>query len=80
MSGSRLFITLIRGRKFPEACSELWSTIATWFTPRPAWRRYRVAPRANPAAFRHDLLREIQLDLRRAGLVASRRIPGQSTL
>ncbi len=72
--------TLHRTRKSVEAFVRFWTRVSTWFAPKNHWRRYRVAPRANPAAFRDDMLREIQLDLRRAGLVASRRIPGQSTL
>lgn len=43
----------------------LWLTFSAWLAPSPTWRRYRVAPRANPAAFRHALLRAIQCDLRR---------------
>ena len=58
----------------------LWLTLIAWLAPYPAWRRYRVTPRANPAAFRHDLLREIQLELRRTGLIASHQVPGRTTL
>jgi hypothetical protein len=58
----------------------LWAIVAAWFAPRLVLRRYRVTPRANPAAFRHDLLRGIQLELCRAGLVTSRQIPGRTTL
>lgn len=58
----------------------LWALVAAWFAPRLVLRRYRVMSQANPAAFRHDLLRGIQFKLRRAGLAASRRIPDHSTL
>lgn len=37
--------------------------LLAFLTPCPAWRRYRVAPRANPAAFRHELLCGIQREL-----------------
>jgi len=46
--------------------SQLCDTVLTWFAPPPTLRRYRVTPRANPAAFRHNLLRGIQLELRRS--------------
>jgi hypothetical protein len=46
----------------------------------PPLRRYRVTPRANPAAFRHDLLREIQLELRRTDIAGSRSVAGQTTI
>ncbi len=67
-------------RRIVNLFLQLWFTFTAWLAPHPPWRRYRVAPRANPAAFRHDLLREIQLELRRTGLVTSRQIPDQTTL
>lgn len=58
----------------------LWFTVAAWFGPRPALRRYRVTPRANPAAFRYVLLRGIHLELCRAGLTGSREAAGRTTI
>ena len=63
-----------------EAFVLLVHAIAGWFAPGPPWRRYRVTPRVNQAAFRHDLLRGIQLELRRAGLVTSRQVAARSKL
>jgi len=55
-------------------------TLTAWLWPKPAWRRYRVTPRANPAALRYGLLRGIQLELRRAGLADPRESAGRTTL
>jgi hypothetical protein len=63
------------GRMFVGTLREFWLTLIAWLAPTPRWRRYRVAPRANAAAFRHDLIRSIQLELRRAGLVSSPPVP-----
>ncbi len=63
-----------------EVLWQFWEGILAWLAPGPTWRRYRVAPRANPAAFRHSLLRGIQLELHRAGLAGSRKIVGRTTL
>jgi hypothetical protein len=67
-------------RSLRETLREFGDTLAARLAPRPNWRRYRVTPRANPAAFRHDLLRGIQLELRSAGLVNSREVAGRTTL
>jgi hypothetical protein len=67
-------------RKFEEAFLDLRLIFAAWFAPSPTVRRYRVTPRANPAAFRHNLLLGIQLELRRAGFAGSREIVGRTTL
>ena len=54
-----------------------WSFLAARIEARLAVRRYRVAPRANPAAFRYDLLRGIQAELRRAGLATPQNQPSR---
>ncbi len=56
----------------------IWTIFAAWVAPRPVWRRYRVVPRVNPAAFRHDLLRGIQLELQRGHLVNSPPVPNHT--
>ena len=61
--------------RFVETLLEFLLNLAVWFAPRPVLRRYRVTPRTNSAAFRHDLIRGIQLELHREGLVTSRQIP-----
>jgi len=58
----------------------LWAIITAWFAPRSLLRRYRVAPRKPPVAFRRDLLQGIQLELRRTGLLVSPRSLGRTTL
>ena len=70
----------LRGRKFVETLVEISAVLAGGFTPRAALCRYRVAPRANPAAMRYNLLLGIQLELHRAGLVTSRQIRGRTTV
>lgn len=77
---SRRSTVRMRTRKSVEAFLELRLSIAAWLAPKPVWRRYRVTPRANPAAFRHDLLRGIQHELRRAGLVTSQQVASRTTL
>jgi hypothetical protein len=77
---ARLSTILIRTREVVEALLDFRSTFAAWLAPGPACRRYRVTPRANPAALRHDLLCGIQRELRRAGLVTSRQFADRSTL
>lgn len=57
-----------------------WQELVVWMLPRQHWRRYRVTPRANPAAFRQDMLRGIQFKLRRARIAGSRQIAGRTTL
>ena len=71
---------LLRGRKFGKTLLEFSTVLAAWFTPSSPLHRYRVAPRANQAAFRHDLLRGIQLELHRAGFVTSRQVAARSKL
>jgi hypothetical protein len=67
-------------RKFEEALLDLRLTLSAWIWPGVTWRRYRVTPRVNQAAFRHDLLRGIQLELRRAGLETSRQVAARGKL
>lgn len=57
-----------------------WALVFAWFTPPPSLRRYRVAPRLKPSFVRHNLLRGIQLELRRSDLLISPRNPGRTTL
>jgi hypothetical protein len=73
------FWALICGRMCVRGLPMLCFSLIVWLAPNPPWRRYRVIPRANPAAFRHDLLRGIQLELRRSGLVASPPVTEHST-
>lgn len=55
--------------------------VAHWLAPPgPAWRRYRVAPRANPAALRYELLRGIERQLQLPRRAASSWTAGQTTL
>ena len=74
------FRTLVCGRMFVGGLPQLWFILTAWLAPNPRWRRYRVTPRANPAAFRHQLLRGIQLELHRAGLAGSRELVSRTTL
>jgi hypothetical protein len=75
-----LSTVLMHTRVFVEAVLELLHIIATLTDSSRPWRRYRVTPRSNPAAFRHELRRGIQLELRRADLVNSRHIAGRTTI
>jgi hypothetical protein len=59
---------------------EFWQKLTARLGPRQQWRRYRVAPRANPVVFRYDLLRRIQSDLQRSSQSVSRLTTGQTTL
>jgi hypothetical protein len=68
------------GRIFVGGPQVLWLTLTARLSPNPQWRRYRVTPRANPVAFRDDLLRGILLELRRAGIAGSREVVGRTTI
>ena len=67
-------------REFVDVVLDFIKVFTNLTTSSQPWRRYRVAPRANPAAFRHSLLLGIQLALHRAGLAGSRKIVGRTTL
>ena len=57
----------------------VWFKVADWLWPAANWRRYRVAPRVKASVLREDLLREIQLEMKRTDLLRSRPVTGGSS-
>ena len=51
----------------------LLQEVLDWFKPGSQFRRYRVAPRQHPFLFRRRLLQGIARELRKTGLVVSRK-------